>query len=193
VGARNSARAPIPVSDKLRRSGLLAGRNSYPLREAVLVMTVLNHPALLADHLDAFAHIEFGSADLESLRAAVVDAVAHDEGQGASVTQELAAGRFGPLLKRLEAQIEAAGYWPATPAAADADANEAWMQALTLHQRQRTLHRELRDAETALALDPSDANFARLVDIQKQLARSEGTEALIEGFGAPSGRGARAF
>jgi len=190
---RSSARAPIPVSDRLRRSGLLTSRNAYPLREAVLIMTVLNHPALLAEHLDAFAHIEFGSADLEALRAAVVDAVAHDEGQGASVADELATGHFGPLLKRLEGQIEAAGYWPATAAAADADASEAWRQALTLHQRRRTLHRELRDAEAALALDASDENFARLVDIKQQLARTEGTEALVEGFGAPSGRGVRAF
>jgi DNA primase len=193
AAARSSARAPIPVSDRLRRSGLLAGRNAFPLREAALVMTVLNHPALLEDHLDAFAHIEFSSAELDALRAAVVDAVAHDEGQGASVAGELAGGRFGPLLKRLEAQIEAAGYWPATPEAADADANQAWVQALALHQRRRALHRELRDAEAALALDLSDENFARLADIKQQLARSEGTEALIEGFGAPSGRGMRAL
>jgi DNA primase len=190
---RSSARTPIPVSDRLRRSGLVATRNAFPLREAVLVMTVLNHPALLADHLDAFAHIEFSTPELTQLRAAVVDAVAHDEGQGASVRDELAAGRFGPLLKRLEAQIEASGYWPATPAASDGDANGGWVQALTLHQRQRTLHRELKEAEAALALDPSDANFARLVDIQTQLAKSEGTEALIEGFGVTSGRGVRAL
>ena len=49
------------------------------------------------------------------------------------------------------------------------------------------------DAEAALPLDLSDENFARLADIKQQLAKSEGTEALIEGFGAPSGRGVRAF
>jgi DNA primase len=190
---RSSARTPIPVSDRLRRSGLVATRNAFPLREAVLVMTVLNHPALLAEHLDAFAHIEFSSPELTRLRAAVVDAVAHDEGQGASVAEELGAGPFGPLLKRLEGQIEASGYWPATPQASDEDANGGWVQALTLHLRQRTLHKELKDAEAALALDSSDANFARLVDIQTQLARSEGTEALIDGFGASSGRGVRAL
>ena len=61
-----------------------------------------------------------------------------------------------------------------------------------MHRRQRTLHKELKDAEAALAGEPSDANLARLVDIQKQLAKREGTEALIEGFGASSGRQARA-
>ena len=85
------------------------------------------------------------------------------------------------------------GYWPATAAADDRDAEEGWLQALTLHRRKRTLHRELKEAEAALANEPSDANLARLVDIQSQLANSEGTEALIEGFGASSGRQARVF
>ncbi len=190
---RNVARLPIPVSDRLRRSQLLAGRGTHPLREVVLVMTVLNHPALLAAHLDEFAHIDFGHPDLDHLRGAILESVSHDEGQGGSIRDELAAGHLSALLARLEAQIEAAGYWPATPAAADSDANEGWVQALTLHQRQRTLHRELKDAEAALGRDSSEANLARLVDIQKQLARTEGTEALIEGFGASSGRSARAF
>ena len=82
---------------------------------------------------------------------------------------------------------------PAEPAAADRDAEEGWLQALTLHRRQGTLHKELREAEAALAGEASDPNLARLVDIQNQLARSEGTEALIEGFGASSGRQARVF
>ncbi|HEY5081643.1 MAG TPA: DNA primase [Bauldia sp.] len=190
---RNVARLPIPVSDRLRRSQMFAGRGAHPLREAVLVMTVLNHPALLVAHLDEFAHIQFGHPDLDQLCAAILESVSHDEGQGGSIRDELAAGPFGPLLARLEGQIESAGYWPATPAAADSDANEGWVQALTLHLRQRTLHRELKDAEGVLAADPSEANLARLVDIQTQLAKSEGTEALIDGFGASSGRAARAF
>ena len=70
-------------------------------------------------------------------------------------------------------------------------AEEGWLQALTLHRRQRTLHKELKDAESALAIEPSEANLARLVDIQNQLVKTEGTEALIEGFGSSSGRPAR--
>ena len=56
--------------------------------------------------------------------------------------------------------------------------------------RQRTLNRELKDAERALGEDPSDANLAWLLrDVQgADLSALEGTEALIEGFGASSGR-----
>ena len=190
---RHVSRLPIPVSDRLRRSQLLVGRATHPLREVVLVMTMVNHPALLAAHLDEFAHIEFGSPDLDQLRGAILEIVSHSDKEEGSIRHALAAGRFHLLLERLEGQIEAAGYWPATLEAADADANEGWLQALTLHRRKGALHRELKDAEAALGEDPSEANLARLVDIQNQLAKSEGTEALIEGFGASSGRTAKAF
>jgi DNA primase len=187
-------RSSIPVSDRLRRSTMLAGRAAHPLREVVLVMTMVNHPGLLADHLDAFAHIEFGHPDLGELRNAILDIVSHSEGEGADASlRDPLSKRFGGLLARLEAQIEAAGHWPATPEASDEDAAGGWQQALTLHTRKGALHRELKDAEAALALEPSEANLARLVDIQKELARTEGTEALIEGFGASSGRRVRVF
>lgn len=185
--------APIPISDRLRRSAMLSGRVTHPLREVVLVMTVVNHPGLLADHLDAFAHIEFSHPDLNQLRNAILDIVSHSEGEGAdaSLLQPLRTGQFGPLLARLEDQIERAGHWPATPEAANDDAMRGWEQALTLHARSGALHRELREAEAALAADASEANLARLIDIQAELARTDGTEALVEGFGTSSGRKAR--
>ena len=173
----------------------MSGRGSHPLREVVLVMTMVNHPGLLGAHLDEFAHTEFSHIDLDRLRGAILEIVSHSEGEGAdaSLREPLAAAGFGTLLTRLEAQIEGAGHWPATPVAANEDAERGWLQALTLQRRAQTLHRDLREAEAALASDPGDANLARLVDIQSQLAKSEGTEALIEGFGAPSGRQVRAF
>lgn len=184
----------IPISDRLRRSTILTGRSSMPLREVVLVVTMVNHPDLIQTHLDAFAQIEFGHRDLDHLRSAVLE-VAADGGEwdAESLRNRLTDGRFGPLLARLDAQIEAIGHWPARPQAAPSDAEECWLQALTLHTRKGTLNKELRDAEAALAESPSEANLARLVDIQNQLASSEGVEALIEGFGASSGREKRVF
>ena len=57
-----------------------------------------------------------------------------------------------------------------------------------MHRKARTLNRELKDAERALGDDPSEANLAWIRDVQNRLAALEGTEALIEGFGASSGR-----
>lgn len=203
TGARGGWRAggnaggrqqPIPVSEHLRRSTMLAGRATHPLREVALIMTVVNHPNLLAAHLDDFANIEFSNADLDQLRAAILDEVAHAEAEGDEPDIRRSIGpQHGVLLRRLEEQIERAGYWPGTPEAAAADAEAGWLQALTLHTRRRTLHKELKLAEEALATDASDANLARLIDIQNQLARADGTEALVEGFGELSGRKGRAF
>jgi DNA primase len=186
IGSTSRHRA---VSDRLRRSPLLAGRAAPPLREVVLVMTMVDHPALVDDHFDDFAAVELGNPDIAELRAALLDLAAH--GEAGFAREMLAKGRLGPLLARLDAQIEACGHWPAMASASDGDAEKGWLQALTLQRRKRTLHKELKDAEAALALDPSDANLRRLVDIQNQLASTEGTEALIEGFGASSGRPTR--
>jgi len=185
-------RSTIPVSDRLTRTGMLSGRSGLPLREVVLVATMLNHPALIFHHLDQFAEVDLTTPVLAEFRSALLEIAAADhEADAEAVRSRLAQSRFSALLSRLDAQIAAAGLWTATAEAADDDAERGWLQALTLHRRQRTLHKELRDAETALADEPSEANFARLVDIQKQLANAEGTEALIEGFGSSSGRQAR--
>jgi DNA primase len=150
----------------------------------VLVVTMVNHPELLAAHLDQFAHLDL-TRDLDRLRSAILGAVAEGEGD---IRNAVAAAGFQPLLQRLAAQVEANGVWQAGPTSSDKDAADGWLQALTLHLRTGTLHRELKAAEAALAEEPSDANLARLNDIRGELARSEGTEALIEGFGASSGR-----
>ena len=102
--------------------------------------------------------------------------------------QRLIGAGFGELVERLDRHLKLGGIWQAEAAAPLQDALDGWLQALTLHRKARTLHKELKDAEAALASEPTDANLAHLVDIQKQMANSEGTEALIEGFGATSGR-----
>ena len=171
-----------------------AGGASLPLREVVIVGTMLDHPALMVRHLDEFAHVALTSAPLAEFRAALVEIVTDDEDADATrIRQRLGASRHAALIPRIDAQIAASGLWSATAEAADDDAERGWLQALTLHHRQRTLHKELKDAEAALANDSSEVNFARLVDIQKQLANVEGMEALVEGFGSSSGRQARAL
>ena len=191
---RGMRAADIPVSDRLTRSGILARRSSLPLREVVIVATMLDHPALMVRHLDAFAHVELASPALAEFRAALLEIVAEDEEVDAEgLRRRIAASRHAALIPRIDAQIAASGLWSATAEAADDDAERGWLQALTLHHRQRTLHKELKDAEAALAHDSSEVNFARLVDIQKQLANVEGMEALVEGFGSSSGRQARSL
>jgi DNA primase len=81
--------------------------------------------------------------------------------------------------------------WPLRPDAAREDVLACWQQIVRLHRKKRTLSKELKEAERALGTDLTEANFARLREVQRELAMLDGTEALIEGFGAPSGRPAR--
>jgi DNA primase len=62
-----------------------------------------------------------------------------------------------------------------------------------LHRSARTLHKELKAAEAALATDPTEENYRHLVEIQTQFRDVQTPEALIDGFGVSSGRAARNF
>jgi DNA primase len=66
-----------------------------------------------------------------------------------------------------------------------------WTHVLTLHRRNSTLNKELKEAERALGEELSEQNFARLQDVRSQLSALDGTEASIEGFGSLSGRPVR--
>ena len=100
---------------------------------------------------------------------------------------------FDALLGRIERTITTPSVWGARAAAAPSDVLLTWKQLIALHRQWDSLTRELRDAETALGQDNSEANYARLRDVKTRLATLEGTEALIEGFGASSGRPARSL
>jgi DNA primase len=83
--------------------------------------------------------------------------------------------------------------WPFLSDAAPEDAREAVRQALHLHHRSRALASELKLAEEALGRESSEAAFAHLMEVKRELERVDGTEALIEGFGTLSGRPAKAI
>ena len=65
--------------------------------------------------------------------------------------------------------------------------------ALAFARRARELGTRHLLVISALGADPTEANFARLKDVQERITVLDGTEALIEGFGASSGRPARSM
>ena len=106
---------------------------------------------------------------------------------------ELARAGFAEVLDRIERSITTPSVWGARSEAAPSDVLLTWKQLLALHRQWHSLTRELKDAELALGQDTSEANYSRLRDVKSRLSALDGTEALIEGFGASSGRGARSF
>jgi DNA primase len=199
--------AYVAVSPQLLASPLHRGhRAAIPRREALILQAAINHPWLLHDHLEELAAAEFRHADTQRLKGALIDVFAHHfaddfvkepgngvEAERAALAAELGRRGFAELLGRIERTITTPSVWGARPEAAQSDVLLTWKQLIALHRQWHSLTRELRDAETALGQDNTEANYARLRDVKSQLATLEGTEALIEGFGASSGRPARSL
>jgi DNA primase len=197
----------VAASAQLAASPIYRGhRAAIPRREALILLTAINYPWVLHEHLEELAAAEFLNADTQKLKGALIDVFAHHFADGfteepgedgdaerTALAAELARRGFADLLKRIERTITTRSVWGARPEAAAADVLLTWKQLIALHRQWHSLTRELKDAETALGQDNTEANYARLRDVKARLAPLEGTEALIEGFGASSGRPVRAF
>ena len=185
----------VVVSQQLAASPLHRGhRTAVPRREALILQAALNYPWLLHDHLEEFASLEFRHADTERLRSALVDIAVHAAAADADVVRaELSARGLTDIMNRVATAITTPSVWGTRPEAAPDDVLVTWQQLVALHRQWHSLIKELRDAEQALGQEASEANFLRLRDVKARLSRMEGTEALIEGFGASSGRGVRSL
>ncbi|MGV3548999.1 DNA primase [Rhizobium sp.] len=187
-----------PVSDRLARSGLVAGYSALPsLRECALALTVVNHPPLFFEDFDALRQIEFESRDMRRFWQAVMGIAA---ASGPELTREelltaLETQGFDSLLASLDKQIRFARLWTATEHAAIEDAREGYTQVLALHMRARALLRQRHEIERELAEaveHGAEADAERLMltlkEVQQEIARLEAQEALVDGFGVMSGR-----
>ncbi|MCB1439641.1 MAG: DNA primase [Nitratireductor sp.] len=203
--AASGGRAGMPsgrfgASPSLLNSSLMkkSGSARIPLREAALVVGIVNHPALLQRYFEEFCSMPVTSPGLGGMRQKVVDVLAMEADGGEGIGREvihaaLKADGQGEFFERAEDQLKRNRVWQSLAEAAFEDAADGWKQAYTLHMRSHTLNRELKAAEQALAQDDSAENLERLLQIQAEIARDEGVEALIDGFGLPSGRPSRAF
>ena len=189
----------VVLSQQLASSPVHRGhRTAVPRREALILQAALNYPWLLHDHLEELASLEFRHADAERLKNALIDIAAHSAGHAAildaeALKTELAARNLTEAMERIALSITTPSVWGARPEAAPDDVLVTWTQLVALHRQWHSLTRELKDAEQALGQDASEANYLRLRDVKARLSRMEGTEALIEGFGASSGRGVRSL
>jgi DNA primase len=190
---RKSREPFAPLSPRLGQSQIIRGNKSaMPSREALILLAVIEHPWLLETHLEEFAEIELIHPDADRLRRGVLETASGEVPIDAEKLQrDLVEKGLESLILRVRAAITHTSDWPARPGAGETDVSHWWTHIVTLHRKARTLNKELKDAERALGDDPSEANLAWIRDVQNRLAALEGTEALIEGFGASSGRPVR--
>lgn len=203
VGQRGGAPRGVPggpyvvMSRQMAASPVHRGhRTAVPTREALILQAAVNYPWLLHDHLEELSQLEFRHAEAERLKAALIDIAAHSADHAAglepdTLRAELASRGLAETMDRVFASVTTASVWGVRPDAAPDDVLVTWQQLVALHRQWHSLTRELKEAELALGQDASEANYLRLRDVKDRLSRMDGTEALIEGFGASSGRGAR--
>ncbi|MFT3671261.1 DNA primase [Aestuariivirga sp.] len=181
---------PMPASPQLRAAaGAATTAAAAERRERMILLSAINHPEVLHDFWEDFAGLDFTARVLDSLRTLILDVASSEEAlDRAALKAHLIAKGYGPDLDRLEDQAKRLNEWFLGPLAAPDDARTGLRQMIALHRKTVTLDRELKAAEAAFAREPSEANLATLIAVRDQLSSATGAEALIEGFGAASGR-----
>ncbi|MBW9115387.1 DNA primase [Rhizobium cauense] len=198
-GARGPRLSGGGISDRLARSGLVRGHQETPaLRESVLALTVINHPALMQDEYDEIASIDYDSRELQRLWSVMLGAAAAVAGPHLTrdyLVERMEEQGFGSLLQGLEQQIRNARLWIATAEAAMEDAREGYRQALAFHKRAKALRfqkleleREIAEATEAGNGEVIDQLMRALQEVHFEGLRLEAQEAIIDGFGVLSGR-----
>ncbi|MFN0264377.1 DNA primase [Tepidamorphus sp. 3E244] len=183
------------ASDSLKRSALVTGARDMGRREVAIILTLLNHPVLLDDFAEEISELVMAHPELDRVRTAIVDIAAEDDLDLSAAMMRESLGRRGleGALARLDSLWLARADWFAAPEAADTDAESGLRHMLALHRKINTLHRNLELAQADYERDITEANEARLFAIKAELEKAEGTEALVDGFGAQSGRPVRNF
>jgi DNA primase len=195
--ARNP-KAPIATSDALKNSGRLRrarqGGSVAPDREAAILLTLINHPELAHDRLEALAQLGIQTPEAGRVLEGLLDVIMSQHSISAEeLRAALGARGLAPDIGRMESLLRGQGVWQVLADAADLDAETGLRHALALHYKSVELNKALKAAENALDVEWTEDSFKVLQDIKNQITTVDGTEALIEGFGSLSGRAGRGF
>jgi DNA primase len=191
-GGSRTGMAPqrTAMSDSLARSPMLAsGEGASGLREAALLVAIVNHPQLAASDLERFEMLNFSSGGAQDIRTALMDifveaALPQRDTILAALAQRGLSAHFGTL----ETRVRNAGLWTALEGAALDDAALFFEQAAGLHRRIHAIRNELREAEAELGENATEERFAAFVALNAELHQLQQIDALVEGFGVLSGR-----
>ncbi|ODT77753.1 MAG: DNA primase, partial [Pelagibacterium sp. SCN 64-44] len=170
----------LVVSDTLKNSRLLrpsAVADASP-REATIILTLVNHPALVEDKFEALAGLDCETPVAQKVLGDILAlAVRHHDIAADDLRAALGVRGHGPALDRMADTLTRQGVWQVGVETARADAETGLGHALALHNKKVQLNRELKAAEAALGEDPSEETFERLRDIKNQITTVDGTEA----------------
>lgn len=190
-GRRMPSRRGGRASAQARRSALATGSAEWSHREAVIVLCVYHHPALLGQQRDAFEALELQTQSLDRLRYDIIDWFDENSASEAAANQaENATGLDNSALKlhlkdrgvgdiaaRLEAMPEARLL---SFVRLDSELEQVipgWLEVVRIHHKLHTLMAEKKaveaDLETELERDGTQYALDRLIAIQNEIAALE--------------------
>jgi DNA primase len=161
------------------RPGALSGR------EALMMMTLLNHPWLIEEYAEEIAELQFEANALHRLRDAILHVqILRNPLDKEALHTQLVTMDLSDVVVQVERAITHKSDRNTQPGAPRGDVLKGWRHMLALHRKSSELKRELGAAEQAYTEEQSEQNYLRLCDVRMQLASAEGAEASIEGYGA---------
>lgn len=163
----------LSASDSLKCSALVAGEGvAPPYREALLLLTLINHPWLIEDEAEGLNRLTLTSEPSKRLMQALLSALALDipldRAQLRSQLDILGVGRVVELVERT---ITHRSDKFADPDADRAEVEAGWRHALAMHERHVDLRQSLAAAERDWQQDGNETALARICEIQRQIAR----------------------
>ena len=172
------------TGDPLALAAALGGRELAAILGATLAARAHGIPVLLDGFVCTAAAAPLALLAPGGLDHAWVAHVSAEAFAEALALRGLAAERD----RILAAAAQMPDWWCLRAEGPLSDAEVVLRQCLALQRKTSALHKELRSAEAALASDPTEQNFARLLDIKTGLADLANAEAAAEGFGELAGR-----
>jgi DNA primase len=157
----------LPRSNELSERVVAA-----PPREALLMLTLVNHPWLLEQQCEDVAGLTLTSPPLTRLRDALLDLLTTGKPlDSASVRSHLQAVGLESAMAVAERAITHKSDRFASIDAEAGDVEAGWRHVLALHETQVGLRLALEAAQQAWGADPSEATWERIVELQDQIAR----------------------
>ncbi len=171
----NQPPPPAIASASLRRSGMVDADSGHPShREALIMLALLNHPWLIESDLERVAAIEFSSGALTRLRDALLTLASGDISlDRAHVRSQLESLGLSKVVDLVERAITHKCDRFAEPDADAVEAETGWRHSLGLHEQHSMLRKALAAAERDLNAEGSEDAWSRIIEIKRQLARSE--------------------
>ena len=152
---------------------MVAGEAAAPsYREALLLLTLINHPWLIEDEAEDLNRMTLTSEPLQRLRNALLSALALDITlDRAELRSQLDVLGVGRIVELVERTITHRSDKFADPDADRAEVEAGWRHALAMHERHVDLRQSLAAAEREWQQDGNETALARICEIQRQIAR----------------------